>query len=863
MKPRYNYLLGKTILAAALSLIASAPAAFAANTTYTWTGGNSTWSTSTNWNPNIVGGASGQGNIVRISATNTITLDTNITIGVICIANGAANPATVTSSGGSILTMDGTGVTTIRATSTAGAQVAGEAYLGSYQNNSVVGLRINADINMASALGVGGSVNANTVTLGTTANSYKIRNSTSTTKTLNLRAQSTGAITINSSIGVDQTQGTGGIDIVYLSSNTGAATINGNIGGATGTGQAITITNSAGSTGNFNILGTLGQSISSITQNSATSMMEITTNASNTNYAGGFSIKNGTLSLKGPGGNTAVNFGSGTVLLGDTTGSASATLAITNSNTFSNNITVQAGSSGTKSLNSLSTGGSPILSGSLVLNDSLTVGGNDIGINYTFSGVANTIASGKTLNLTQGSTTFASTYTLSGKFSGDGAIATSGTTTQSAIIRFSSTNSDYSGGTTLGTNGALAIVEIAANTTAGVGSFGSGTILLNGASLRADTGADRSLSNAITIGADTTFTTQASEKSLTFAGATTLTGNRTLTVDTGSTVAGKSVTFSNAIGQDVAGRTLTKAGAGVLNLNGANTYTGDTRSSAGTLALGNVNALAGSTLDMNGADTGAITFTVSGTNTYNLGGLKGSRALNANGNTLSVGANNSSTDYSGALSNGALTKTGNGMLTLTSNTHSYTGATNVNAGTLVVNGNISTSNVIVSSGATIGGSGTVGALTIQSGGFVNPGNSPGILNTGDYNQAGTLVAEINGLTAGTEHDQIRTTGMVTLSGALDIQATGGTYAVNSLIFLILNDDIDAINGAFSNYAEGANVGNFGGFDWVITYYANGDSLGSPSFTGGNDVALMAIPESSTALLGGLSTLLLLRRRRLR
>ncbi|MEN9990618.1 MAG: hypothetical protein RLZZ224_320, partial [Verrucomicrobiota bacterium] len=84
------------------------------------------------------------------------------------------------------------------------------------------------------------------------------------------------------------------------------------------------------------------------------------------------------------------------------------------------------------------------------------------------------------------------------------------------------------------------------------------------------------------------------------------------------------------------------------------------------------------------------------------------------------------------------------------------------------------------------------------------------------------------------------------------------YVLNSMIFLILNDSDDAVTGTFSNYAQGANVGNFGGFDWVISYTAN--STG-PAFTGGNDVALMAIPEPSAALLGGLGALGLLRRRR--
>jgi autotransporter-associated beta strand protein len=334
---------------------------------------------------------------------------------------------------------------------------------------------------------------------------------------------------------------------------------------------------------------------------------------------------------------------------------------------------------------------------------------------------------------------------------------------------------------------------------------------------------------------------------------------------------GFAITVGQVLQSGVAGPTLdggltlndTAVTKGTLTLSGANTYTGDTVITAGTLAIGNVNALQNSTLNTGASSTGrTVTFTVAGSNTYNIGGLKGADELDFGANTVRVGANAANTEFSGALKgSGALTKVGAGSLTLSGNSiTNFSGATNVNAGTLVVNGNISTSNVTVANGATIGGSGTVGALTINAGGFVNPGNSPGILNTGDYNQAGTLVAEITGLTAGTQHDQINVTGTVTLSGALSILATGGTYAANNIIFLILNDDIDAVNGTFSGLAQGATAATFGGFDWIISYEAN--STGS-TFLGGNDVALMAIPESSTALLGGLSTLLLLRRRRLR
>jgi autotransporter-associated beta strand protein len=206
-----------------------------------------------------------------------------------------------------------------------------------------------------------------------------------------------------------------------------------------------------------------------------------------------------------------------------------------------------------------------------------------------------------------------------------------------------------------------------------------------------------------------------------------------------------------------------------------------------------------------------------------------------------------------------ISKSGAGTMVL-SGTNSYTGATIVNAGTLVVNGSIANATTTtVQSGATISGGGSVGSLTVESGAFVNPGNSPGILTVnGDYNQAGTFVAEITGLTAGSQHDQLVVNGTVSLSGSLDVQFSAGSYAVNDMIFLLVNDDADAVNGIFTGINQGDTVTNYGGFDWIISY--NADSTTS-TFTGGNDIALRAIPEPSASLLAGLGALALLRRRR--
>lgn len=217
------------------------------------------------------------------------------------------------------------------------------------------------------------------------------------------------------------------------------------------------------------------------------------------------------------------------------------------------------------------------------------------------------------------------------------------------------------------------------------------------------------------------------------------------------------------------------------------------------------------------------------------------------------------TESASASGGGKLTKDGDGILTLT-NTSSYTGATTVKAGTLVVDGNISTSLLTtVEDGGTLAGAGAVGALTIATGGFINPGNSPGQLTVdGNYIQAGLYTAEITGLTAETEHDQIAVTGTVDITGGSLTTVFSGSYVENNLLFILLNDGTDAITGTFTGLAEGDTVYSSGGLDWKISYTA--DSV-TNSFTGGNDIALMAIPEPSAALLGGLGLLALLRRRR--
>lgn len=313
-----------------------------------------------------------------------------------------------------------------------------------------------------------------------------------------------------------------------------------------------------------------------------------------------------------------------------------------------------------------------------------------------------------------------------------------------------------------------------------------------------------------------------------------------------------------------------------LNVNGGTVTNGG---SASNNALGNI-TLAGGTLEATVGDATYGSWNLNGTVTSTGNSSITSTApagvevklasgpdfvpthttFNVQSGTLHVSAALGEVSAENKIS--GLTKTGNGSLIL-SGGNTYTGSTLVSGGTLVVNGNISTSTqTTVQSGATLAGSGTVGTLTIDAGGVFSPGNSPGIMTVdGDYTQMGTLLAEITGLNPGTQHDQVVVNGAVSLSGALSLASLAGFTPVNGdLVFLLLNDGTDAISGTFAGLSQGAVLGNYLGFDWQISYAAD-SALGS--FSGGNDVALMAvaIPEPRAALLGGIGLLMLARRRR--
>jgi fibronectin-binding autotransporter adhesin len=255
---------------------------------------------------------------------------------------------------------------------------------------------------------------------------------------------------------------------------------------------------------------------------------------------------------------------------------------------------------------------------------------------------------------------------------------------------------------------------------------------------------------------------------------------------------------------------LHQTGAGILTLIGANTYTGNTvidagttlqvgdAGTAGTLGTGAVtdngtlivNRMDSVTISGNISGTGVLnqegtgTTTLSGTNSYSGGTNIDAGTLQGTTNSLQGTIHNNSVltfdqsfdgTYSGAV-DGTGSVNKNGTGAVTfSGASTYTGPTNVNAGELTVNGSV-TSAVTVSSGATLSGTGTTGSITNQ--GTVAPGSPT--TPVGNLKVTGDFTNESGATTQieinPTTGSQINLTGTATINGGtVHVVAESGNY----------------------------------------------------------------------------------------
>ena len=203
------------------------------------------------------------------------------------------------------------------------------------------------------------------------------------------------------------------------------------------------------------------------------------------------------------------------------------------------------------------------------------------------------------------------------------------------------------------------------------------------------------------------------------AGASVTLGGGTLTIDGGTTTYAGNITGTGG---------LVIAAPSFLTLSGTNSYSGATTVN-GMLAVSGGNAIGdASAVTVNSAAN--LFFQASET----IGSLAGGGSAEGAG-TLTVGADNTSTSFSGFIADllgaAALTKIGTGTQIL-SGANIYTGATTINGGTLQVDGPLVFSTTTVNSGGTLAGDGSVHDVIVNAGGHVAPGASPGSLVTGDF-----------------------------------------------------------------------------------------------------------------------------------
>ncbi len=754
---------------------------------------NGTWSTPGNWTP--AGPPNGIGSMAiltnNITASRTNTLDSNVTLGALWIGSldSAANFVITNDVAGSALTFDngGAGAQISQLTgNTASDRILSPIVLAdnlmvtnTLSNTTARVLLLNAVISESGGPKSITKVGPGQLTLGNTGNAF-----------------SGGLIIKEGSVNGPTKVGMGPVTLGDTT-GTNAASL---LGSGTGT-NALTV--AAGSTG----LKTF--------RNSGT--------AAAINWSGPITL-NGDL-LANAGANTLT-----TTLSGPIDGAGAVTVsgptqptnfvALTAANSFGGGVTLASGNLRVGNDSALGSGTLTITSGTLAsdggtaraLANPIVVNGNFIlgqtnALGFiTLSGPMNLGAATRTITVNN-----VGADVITGVISGDPAVGLTKAGTGSLSVNGANT---YPGGATI-TAGTLG--------SGNASSLGTGSAILgasSGTNTASLTGSSANITNDITVAAGGTGVRTIRNNgtaAATFSGPLILNNNLTA-----STAAAGSVTLSGEIsggGLLTVSRDATVSANGVT-LSRSNTFAGGVLLSLGTLRMGDHHALGTGTLTISGGTTlcsngnshrdptNAVVvngnFTVGQPVAIGAGSINfyGPMDLGAATRTLTLSNTVSDTIYGVVSGTGGLIKAG-GVALYLYGANTYAGDTTVSSGSLMVNNSTGSGtgsgHVTIQTGATLNVSGTVsgnvtveslgllrgkggtinGAVTVNSGGSLAPGNS--LTNIGALNINNTLTLAADSATlmkidrANGTNDTIQGITALTYGGTLTVTNLGGDF----------------------------------------------------------------------------------------